>query len=167
MKHSGFTLIELLVSIGIMLIMFALGLVNYFNFRDQQKIKQAQNSVKEAVIDAQNAARSGRLRGCNQLRFYQISFSSNELKLKPYCMDTNFDGSPIYGEELTYQLPEGVTFVTPLTLYAQAINGLIDDDTDIHTQNNNNFDLTVQLDPGTSATLCIDKSGTISEGTCP
>jgi hypothetical protein len=140
--------------------------VNYFNFRDQQKIKQAQNTVKEAVIDAQNGARSGRLRGCTHLGFYEISFNSNELKLKPYCTETNLDGSPIYGDELTYQLPEGVTFPSPPTLYAQAINGLIDDDTDIYIQDNN-FELEFQLESGAPTTLCIDKSGTISEGACP
>lgn len=164
MKHSGFTLIELLVSIGIMLIMFALGLVNYFNFRDQQKIKQAQNTVKEAVIDAQNAARSGRVKECDQLQSYQIRLHNSsgqaEIEVGPLCQS----GLPV--GVITYSMPDGISFNSEQTLHAQPINGLIDIDTDYATQAGP-FTITINLDSGTSATLCIDKSGTISEGACP
>ncbi len=164
MKRSGFTLIELLVAIAITLIMFTLGLVNYFNFRDQQKIKQAQSTVKEAVIDAQNAARSGRVKECDQLQSYQIRLRNSsgqaEIEVGPLCQDDLFVGV------ITYAMPDGISFNSEQTLHAQPINGLIDDDPNYATQAGP-FTITINLESGTSVDLCIDKSGTISEGPCP
>lgn len=158
MNQKGFTLIELLVSIGILLVMFGMGLINYLGFREEQKMTQSKNMVKEAVIDAQNASRSGKLFGCDQLEFYQLEFangdSSGEIAVRSICSDETTSS------EKDYTLSDGVKFLnSPLSFTILPVNGIIDII--------NPATVTLDLDSRLSESLCIHRSGIVEQGACP
>lgn len=161
MKRNGFTLVEILVAISIMVLVFSFGLVNYLQFRDKQRLVQSVNMVKQAVADAQNAARSGRLFDCSPLRYYKLIFNNGEIIFEIYCaVDPN--------EIKRYQLSENVYFIPNLQdLYIYPMNGLIDTNSDMNDRESDNYEVILESSTGDQKTLCIDKTGTIIEEACP
>lgn len=159
MKRNGFTLVEILVAISIMVLMFSLGLVNYLEFRDKQRMTQSVNMVKQAVADAQNAARSGRLFDCSPLEYYKLIFNDGEIIFETNC-------STVPDEIKRYQLSEEVEFISGPELYIYPLNGLIDNNDNMDTQVEHNFEVILQSSTGDQKTLCIDKTGTIKDESC-
>ncbi len=118
MNKAGFTLIELLVAVGVLLLLVGLGLANYISFNDRQALIQGAEQVREAVADAQNSARSGKLRGCDELASYQVSFSVTTVNIQSQCALGNADAARVF------TLPSGVT-VSGNTLYISPLNGFV------------------------------------------
>ena len=128
MKQLGFTLIELLVAIGIILLVVSLGLVNYLKFNDQKKLEQSYELVMQSVADAQNSARSGKMRGCNALLAYEINFTGNLITITPRCANNTS------GEINQIELSSGVVFIDNQSLFIQPISGLIFDNLNFQGQ---------------------------------
>ncbi len=151
-KQNGFTLIELLVSIAILLVLIAIGIINYIQFNDRQKLTQAQELVREAVADAQSSARSGKMRGCTALDSYQLAFGSNginEIKIKPVCEAGTANDIRVF------ELPTEVEFTTETVLTIAPITGSISDGS-----NNTFFNIYVKLkDTDKKAGVKIEQTG--------
>ncbi len=166
MKKKGFTLIELLVSIGILIILFGLGLINYLGFQDRQKMIQARLVIKEVVADAQHSARSGRISTCSELEAYRINFSNSDgtgrLTLTAQCTGSND------GESRIYDLPTGVSFSsTPVPLYAMPVTGVIDTNTDIEQSLLAPLSVTLTGPTTNDYIFTIDNTGAVSQFTSP
>lgn len=69
----GFTLIEILVSIGIMLLMIAIGISSFINFSDRQDILQTKKEIEAQFKQVQSLARTGKLASCSKLAGYRFS----------------------------------------------------------------------------------------------
>ena len=121
MNRQGFTLIEVLVAVTLLSLLFVLGIVNYINFEERQRLIQAAQLVREVVVDAQNSARSGKLRGCSMLYSYRVSFVESAITLAPECRE----GDPAADATRTHSLPNQVQFDEEVTLYSLALSGLI------------------------------------------
>lgn len=82
-KHArGFTLIELLITISIMMITFAIALVNYMRFLEKQKLHQSGSRVETMLKDARLKAQNGYLGNdeigyCDQLAGVEVSSSED------------------------------------------------------------------------------------------
>ncbi len=120
MKKHGFTLIEILVATSVVLLLVGLAIANYIRFNEHQKLVQAQEVVRQAVADAQNSARSGKLRDCVVLRAYQIEFIGSQIEIAPLCQGSE-DGE----SARVFDLPGGVEFSGTQTIYARPVSGLI------------------------------------------
>lgn len=125
MKNQGFSLLELLVAISILALLLGLGIVNYIGYQERQALLQAAQLVREVMADAQNSARSGKLRGCEVLSSYQVSIANEDdsgvIEVSPYC----YAGSAAADATRTFILPRRVLFSQPLELYVLALSGLI------------------------------------------
>ena len=153
MKQHGFTLIELLVAIGILLLMIGLALAGFISFNDRQKLTQAQEMVREAVANAQNSARSGQMRGCDELSYYSLNFLAEVITMTPACVGGT-SGNPA-----TFNLPSGTEFESSLTLYISPVKGLIYTKPGLTTQATVN--LIIQLNSGNQRNLTIDPMGSV------
>lgn len=160
MNHKGFTLIELLVAIGILLLLLGMGITNYLSFNDRQKLTQAAETVRESVASAQISARSGKLRGCNELQAYRISMNNSGgvgvIGILPICAGTGAT------EQKDIYLPSGVNFSTTHTLYSRAVTGVIDDD--LTPDNGDPPTTTITISNGNSLELIISQNGSVSVG---
>lgn len=120
MKKHGFTLIEILVATSVVLLLIGLAIANYIRFNERQKLVQAQEVVRQAVADAQNSARSGKLRGCVVLQAYQIEFDGSQIEITSLCQGSE-ESDPVR----FFDLPSGVEFSGTQIIYARPVSGLI------------------------------------------
>ncbi len=156
-KQNAFTLIEVLVAAGIILILVGLGIANYIRFNDRQKIRQAHELLRQAVSDAQNSARNGKLRGCQQLQAYQVELNPTSISIEPVCSDD--DDVPI---TRVFDLPAGVIFENGSLFYIRPITGRVYGDSDFnHT---GPFTINLQLeDKSFEQTVVLDHSGAVEQ----
>lgn len=128
----AFTLIEMLVSIGIMMIIFAIGVNSYNYFNTKQTILGSVGEVKTYLQKAQSKAQSGDTGGCEELGAYQVDLHQNEIVLVPLCEDHDGnDMSWIARNEAVsiYTLPANVqVVVTPTNaiIRAKVLHGAFD-----------------------------------------
>lgn len=154
MKQHGFTLIELLVAIGILLLLIGLGLASFISFNDRQKLIQAQELVREAVAEAQNAARSGKMRGCDKLSQYELVFSGSQITIIPECANGGT------GERQDIDLNQELIFTVNKTntpLFIAPVTGAIT------SANNPPFEVYVHFsnNPSLEAGVEIDQTGAV------
>lgn len=131
MQQKGFTLIELLVAISILLLLMGLGIANYISFNDRQQLIQSAEQVREAIADAQNSARSGKLRGCNRLVAYRVDIlASGTVEIVPLCEGE--DGDITKDPSQTFELSDSLEEVVgPGSLFTSPVKGLIFDSFDM------------------------------------
>lgn len=93
MRDSGFTLIELLVASTILLTLSGVVLVNYNNYNETQKARQAVLTLKNNLRYAQSRAYNGEKpeSGCTQLDGYLVSFASTSYTTQAQCGGTPVD----------------------------------------------------------------------------
>ena len=133
-KKSAFTLVEMLVVVGILLLTFTFGLINFFNYRQRLELENAVAQVQSALQQAQSYARLGN-RGapkttCNptdavevKLNYWQVSLDNNsegrgEIILNPVCV-LDITARPeveVPGETTTFLLPKGFSFTGSYSL---------------------------------------------------
>lgn len=103
---KGFTLIELIVAIGISLLAVGGLIVNYNNYNDNQRLKQAALTLKNNLRFAQTQAVSAKkpASGCTQLVGYTVSFTSGTYAIVGACTEG------AVGDVLSVTLPSGITF---------------------------------------------------------
>ncbi len=155
MKQRGFTLIELLVAIGIILLLLGLGLVNYLSFNERQQLIQGAEQVREAIADAQNSARSGKLRGCNQLSSYRLVVNPLNVQVQSVCIGVGAQAAR------EFALPAGVT-MSGSTLYISPLRGRVYSDDDL-TTNSEPYEITLSNSRGTIL-ITVAHSGAIQVG---
>lgn len=104
---KGFTLIEIVISMGISLLIMAGIVLNYNNYNDTQKLKQAALTVKNDFRFYQAKALSGEKpdESCPQLLGYLVTFSSTTYTFKAQCSPAQ-PNAP----NKVYTLPETITF---------------------------------------------------------
>lgn len=161
MQKQGFTLIELLVAMTVILLLVGLGLANYVRFNERQKLIQTQELIRQAVSQAQNYARSGKLEGCATLEEYEMTFLGTEIELIPVC-EAEADTEII----TTMQLPTNINFVaTPANpiLTIVPITGLVYGPSDSTGPFTISFEKTNSTDEISS--VIIDHSGSVKEDT--
>lgn len=96
-KSSGFTLIELLVVISLIGVMTAVGMAQYNNFNDAQKVEQAARELANNLRRAQSNAISGVKEGgdCNNPNHtlsWRIDFTTDTYCC--VCIASNCSNSP-------------------------------------------------------------------------
>lgn len=103
---KGFTLIELIVAIGISLLAVGGLIVNYNNYNDNQRLKQAALTLKNNLRFAQTQAVSAKkpASGCTQLVGYTVNFTSGSYAIVGQCTEG------AVGDVLSVTLPSGITF---------------------------------------------------------
>lgn len=159
MQKQGFTLIELLVAMTVILLLVGLGLANYVRFNERQKLIQTQELIRQAVSQAQNYARSGKLEGCTTLEEYEMTFIGTEIELTPVCA-VEADTEII----TTTQLPTNINFVVANpTLTIVPITGLVYGPSDSTGPFTISFEKTNSTDEISS--VIIDHSGSVKEYT--
>ncbi|KUK79568.1 MAG: hypothetical protein XD95_0301 [Microgenomates bacterium 39_7] len=154
MNKSGFTLIELLVAVGILLLLVGLGLANYISFNDRQALIQGAEQVREAMADAQNSARSGKLRGCGQLQSYQVTFG-NSVTIQSVCAP----GGGTSESARSFALPSGV-MASGSTLYIAPLRGLVFDNQTL-IDGASFHDITLENSYG-SVVVTVTRSGAVT-----
>ncbi len=162
-KNHGFTLIELLVSIAIFMLLLGLSIANYIGFNDRQKLTQGAEVVREAVAEAQNSARSGKLRGCDVLDAYRITIANEsgtgKILVEPHCISGTKE------DPREFFLPEGVAFdsmdVGATEIFARQITGMLDNNLDPTDGQTETFEITIESSFGDKA-LEIDWSGAMT-----
>jgi len=94
--RRGYTLIELIVTMGIILVVIGLIVVNYNNFNDNQRVRQAASDVKSNLRYAQTKALSAEKPGvgCTRLIGYEVSFAATSYQIQPRCTE-GLAGSPV------------------------------------------------------------------------
>jgi|GEM_PF-2763375 len=127
---SGFTLIELLVSMGISLLIIAIGVINYLDFNTRQKILGSARELETLIQLAQTKARSGDLADCNQLDSYQVTFNMvtdpATVSLRPVCMNPATGITSLGTTLKTYNLISGISLAAApavTTVKFPAVNG--------------------------------------------
>lgn len=113
--RSGFTLIELIVVVSISLLAVGGLIVNYNNYNDNQKLKQAALTLKNNLRYAQTLAASAKkpASGCTQLVGYGVQFASSSYTITAQCTEG------AVGESLVTTLPAGITLSpvpSPITI---------------------------------------------------
>lgn len=103
---DGFTLIELLVSAIIIMVVAGGVIVNYNNYNDAQKTRQATLTVKNNLRFAQSRATSGEkpATGCTVLLGYRVTFATNSLTMQAECSEG------LVGDQQTVALESGLSF---------------------------------------------------------
>lgn len=93
MRELGFTLIELLVASVILITLTGAVLVNYNNYNETQKTRQAVLTLKNNLRYAQSRAYNGEKpeSGCTQLDGYLVSFASTSYTTQAQCGGTPVD----------------------------------------------------------------------------
>lgn len=117
---AGFTLIELLVSIAIMIILTFVGVSQYRDFNEREKLRQAIRDVKTTLQEAQKRAQAGEMdeTACFNRTFEGWVFrayDNNSYEIKGYCLggcagpicDQKF-----FNRKTFPDLAEGITFQT-------------------------------------------------------
>lgn len=104
---KGFTLIEIVISVGISLLLMAGVVLNYNNYNDAQKLKQAALTVKNDFRFYQSKALTGEKPGqsCPQLLGYQVTFTATTYTFKAQCSPAQ-PSAP----NVIYTLPATITF---------------------------------------------------------
>lgn len=115
MRQRGFTLIELIVAVGILLFLIGVGLANYIGFNERQQLIQAAEQVREAVADAQNSARSGKLRGCAQLAAYRVEIEEDQVQVQSVCSSGSAEAARVFAFPSTFTVTSTDTYyISPL-----------------------------------------------------
>lgn len=106
---DGFTLIELLVSAIIIMVVSGGVIVNYNNYNDAQKTRQATLTVKNNLRFAQSRAYNGEKPGdgCTVLLGYRVTFATNSYTMQAECRDG------LVGGQQTTLLQSGLSFSPP------------------------------------------------------
>ena len=105
MRNAGFTLIELMVSVSVIVMMLAVTLPAFGTFQRNQSIKNAAETIREAILETNNyalAPRSGKTADESKPadgNYYRIIFTLANA-------DKN---QPIYNNKSTYQIDESAT----------------------------------------------------------
>lgn len=104
----GYSIIELLVVISIMIIIFTLGLANYKNFSQKQKLENIASQIKGDLRLAQEYASGARKTGvCTELHGYTFSRNgSSRYEVRQNC-DANACNAGDVIKSIT--LPTGIT----------------------------------------------------------
>lgn len=104
--RKGFTLIELIVTVGISLLAAGGLIVNYNNYNDNQRLKQAALTLKNNLRFGQTQAASAKkpTAGCTQLLGYTVNFTSSSYSIVALCTEG------AVGDVLSVALPTGITF---------------------------------------------------------
>lgn len=104
---KGFTLIEIVISVGISLLLMSGIILNYNNYNDTQKLKQAALTVKNNFRFYQSKALSGEKpdESCPQLLGYQVTFALSTYTFKAQCNPAQ-PNAP----DVVYTLPATITF---------------------------------------------------------
>lgn len=106
---NGFTLIELLVASTILLTLSGVVLVNYNNYNENQRVRQAVLTLKNNLRFAQSRAFNGEKPAddCIRLDGYLVSFTTTSYTTQAQC-----EGLPVDPAQLV-SLSSGLTFPTP------------------------------------------------------
>ncbi|MBI5448718.1 prepilin-type N-terminal cleavage/methylation domain-containing protein [Candidatus Gottesmanbacteria bacterium] len=125
-SRSGFTLIELIVTIGISLLAVGGLIVNYNNYNDNQRLKQAALTMKNNLRYAQTLAASSKkpTSGCTELVGYTVQFTDSTYTVVAECTEG------AVGDALSTALPSGITFspVPASFVYGVLTRGLLSSD---------------------------------------
>lgn len=124
-KQTAFTLVEMLVVLGIVGLMFGVGIANFFRYRQRQEIEQTaydvQNFIQKIKTYAKNGNRGGENNICNQeilttkLISWEITYddNNNQLIARPKCLYqgiTEKEGDPdIFNLPLHYKIANNAT----------------------------------------------------------
>lgn len=126
MKTKGFTLIEILVSLAVITTITGLVLVNYNNFNQVERMRQAGRNLRNDMRSIQAKASSGvKPVGvtCTRLEGYQINFQTNSYNYQPVCTEG------LVNPVITVALPSGVAFYpVPLSQKFNILTGTTDND---------------------------------------
>ncbi len=120
-NHPAFTLVEMLVVLGIVGLMFGVGMANFFRYRERQEIEQTAYDVQSFIQKIQTYAKNGNRGGensiCNQdilntkLTAWEITYHSgnNQLIAKPKCLYQGVDTegtTDVFNLPLNYKLSQ-------------------------------------------------------------
>lgn len=102
---AGFTLIELLVTIGLIGVLFTIGIASYIDFSRRQIVFQAARKIVQDLRLAQSLAANNQKPQdpllCGTLSSYTFSLDSdNGYTLNPDCAGTAYDGEPIKSDSI-------------------------------------------------------------------
>lgn len=125
---NGFTLIELLVSVVIIMIVAGGVIVNYNNYNDAQKTRQAALTIKNNLRFAQSRAYNGEkpANGCTQLLGYRVTFATSSYTVQAQCSEG------LAGEQQSISLVSGVSFSpVPSDILFRVLSRGIDADTTV------------------------------------
>lgn len=151
---AGFTLIELLVASTILLTLTGAVLVNYNNYNETQRTRQAVLTLKNNLRSAQSRAYNGEKPTlCNiSLDGYVVSFTETSYTTQAQC-----GGLPVVDTDQTVTLATGLKFIpVPASMLFRVLSHGLDRDVTITIN-------TAQLSK--SYQIIISKSGDISEVT--
>jgi type II secretory pathway pseudopilin PulG len=118
-KNSAFTLIELLITTSVMMILLAVGAVNYFRYLNKEKLYLFAGEVEAIINDARVKARTGYLGDedlgfCDQVEAVELEMtntngylllteklncvgvSPDEIELKQYQAEENFTADNLF-----------------------------------------------------------------------
>lgn len=113
-NYPAFTLVEILVVLGIVGLMFGVGMANFFRYRERQEIEQTAYNVQSFIQKIQTYAKNGNRGGegsdCNRdilntkLVSWEITYDSNKNQLlaRPKCI---FQGIETTGPSEALFLP--------------------------------------------------------------
>jgi prepilin-type N-terminal cleavage/methylation domain-containing protein len=107
MNSKAFTLIEILVSLAVISTITGLVLVNYNNFNQVERMRQAGRNLRNDMRSIQAKASSGAKPvgvTCTTLVGYQINFNTNSYNYQPVCTEG------LVNPVVTVALPSGVEF---------------------------------------------------------
>ncbi len=156
-KQKGFTLIELLIAVGILMLLVSVGIANYIGFNERQKLIQAAEIIRESVAFAQTYARSGKIKDCERLIAYQVSFSAGSeiVSVSPICES---GGSAEINE---FNLPSGVELANSNDIFFRAISGSVTDDLGKNEGEFTQLQITISNSQNQELIMSIDRSGSL------
>lgn len=111
----GFTLIELLVTIGIIVLLLAVGIPAFRGFGSRNELDFAAQNIKSAVVDAQNYSLAPRLEKPTNIDIYSVSFAVTGPKR--FSVD---EGNLTLKE---FNLSSNINFISPALTIPFSISG--------------------------------------------
>lgn len=162
-KKTGFTLIELLVVVAITSIVVGGAIAGFTGFSERQQVLTAAQEVRQLFVTAKTKAQAREMHpDCDNsqpLQYYRVRVvDADTFRVQAYCKDSG--GMNIARTVRQYDLPTGVTKVSPLDPYSVPFSALTGSYTGAS-------DLTVTLqktgDSSVSYSFTVTTGGAISD----